>query len=314
VNPNELPTDNNKIFIESGYFHLHGAQLPTPNEVRQLASSRGVDVRNDYRPDPVRFTTQNLLVKWGRSVTIAEGQCLWFLYHHLGDKIPVPEIYGWQTDGDQTFLYMQLVQGDTLAERWDDLSPNEKVQVCGQLRDMVNTWRSIKIGEPHSARSSVTGAACLRPTSQLCQIGGQPLRDIMFDDANAGPAGPFDSITAFHDSFASFASRVSAAQGDLRRNEPELSGLTDDVPDVFTHADLALSNILVSNSPNGSAQIVAVVDWQQAGWYPAPWEWLKANDVAEPDSEWREQYIPQVLTAPHEGYSRSWQYISMALI
>jgi len=86
-------------------------------------------------------------VKFGKepTVTIAEGQCPWAL-RHIFPQLPVPEIYGWTTDGDTVFLYMELelVQGVTLEERWDSLPTTERVGICQELRAMLADLRRLR--------------------------------------------------------------------------------------------------------------------------------------------------------------------------
>jgi thiamine kinase-like enzyme len=53
---------------------------------------------------------------------------------------------------------------------------------------------------------------------------------------------------------------------------------------VFTHGDLRPANIIVtSTSP---AKVVAIVDWEQAGWYPDYWEYCKAMYTTDYEGEW----------------------------
>ncbi|KAJ5135168.1 uncharacterized protein N7515_004446 [Penicillium bovifimosum] len=74
-----------------------------------------------------------------------------------------------------------------------------------------------------------------------------------------------------------------------------------DVPVVFTHDDLVPPNIMLSSGPN--PKVVAVIDWGQAGWYPAYWEYCKAHRVrVNPDAfddvlyeEWITRYLPIIL-------------------
>jgi hypothetical protein len=58
--------------------------------------------------------------------------------------VPVPEIYGWRIDGREVFLYMQLIRGATLKQRWDYLSIAERTSVCGQFCGIISTPRQIK--------------------------------------------------------------------------------------------------------------------------------------------------------------------------
>lgn len=62
---------------------------------------------------------------------------------------------------------------------------------------------------------------------------------------------------------------------------------------VFTHGDLAPRNIMV----DAAGQITAILDWENAGWYPDYWEyanimkpsvdedWMKWMDLTKPQ-EW----------------------------
>lgn len=102
------------------------------------------------------FSEHNLLVKYGSITSIAEGQCLWMIRTYLGDKIPVPEVYGWCQDGEEVFIYMQLIQGSTLEQRWDRLCETERFNLCDQLRNMVAALREIKQGPGESYVGSIT--------------------------------------------------------------------------------------------------------------------------------------------------------------
>lgn len=55
---------------------------------------------------------------------------------------------------------------------------------------------------------------------------------------------------------------------------------------TFTHGDLNLGNILVQGAP-GSYNIVGVIDWEHAGWYPEFWEYFKLLCAVERSHEWR---------------------------
>lgn len=72
--------------------------------------------------------------------------------------VPVPEIYGWRTDGDQVFIYQELIAGVTLADRWNELEDEEKQYIIQRLKDMTYGLRLLEqdpsdifIGEANSA-------------------------------------------------------------------------------------------------------------------------------------------------------------------
>jgi hypothetical protein len=142
ISTSVLPAGNSIVFEDSSFFRGGRAsrKLPSPDEVRKTGSQG----RDRNRPAPVLFPSLGLVVKYGRAITIAEGQCLWAVRKLIGQVVPVPEIYGWQTDGDDTFIYMELIQGDTLEQRWDTLTKEEREDICHQLRRMVDSWRELR--------------------------------------------------------------------------------------------------------------------------------------------------------------------------
>ena len=72
------------------------------------------------------------------------------------------------------------------------------------------------------------------------------------------PAGPFTNVAVFNDWLATLRSR--APPGLNVDPGPWRSGLLDDIPIVFTHADLHRSNIMVSQGVNGIPRITAIID------------------------------------------------------
>lgn len=100
-------------FLESSFFRPHDPHkhLPTPQEVRALSAGPSA------QPDPVKFEELGLIVKFGPRVTVGEALCPWAIRRVLEDSAPVPEVYGWRIDGIEVFIYMELIQGDTLKER-----------------------------------------------------------------------------------------------------------------------------------------------------------------------------------------------------
>jgi hypothetical protein len=78
--------------------------------------------------------------------------------------------------------------------------------------------------------------------------------------------------------------------------DPYRQMLPDDSHIVFTHADLNPINVMVSK--DSPCQVLAIVDWQQAGWYPAYWEYCKAEYTVKYGEEWQAEYLPLVLEEP----------------
>jgi hypothetical protein len=133
-----LPSGSSVVFKESTYFLRNGSEssLPLPAEIRA-----------NQRPGhygPVQLESLSLLVKYGKDITIAEGQCLWALRRFLPSQVPVPDVYGWCEDNGEVFIYMELVRGVTLEKRWESLSKQERKIVCDQLRAMLLALRNLQ--------------------------------------------------------------------------------------------------------------------------------------------------------------------------
>ena len=84
-----------------------------------------------------------LLVKYGKcQVHVPEGQTLWALKRFLPD-VPVPEIYGWTTEGDYVLFYMEIVKGVTVEKRWPSMTDDEKAGFWKGTRAVVDNLRTL---------------------------------------------------------------------------------------------------------------------------------------------------------------------------
>jgi hypothetical protein len=139
-----LPSADRMVFRNTAFFTQKEAptSLPSPSVIRAAGSSLPVG----SKPSTVAFKSTNLMVKYGRAVTTSEGKCLWAIRSQMGDKCPVPEVYGWCCDGDEVFIYMELVRGDTLSSRWDrSVASGEEGNLCsaqtgGRGSAQIQAW------------------------------------------------------------------------------------------------------------------------------------------------------------------------------
>lgn len=103
-----------------------------------------INATNFNHPPPVRFPSLGMFVKYGADAIIVEAQTQMMLREKLQGRLPVPQVFGWTEDEGQTFIYMALVEGQTLMDRWSDLSGDEKQAICEELRDLVKMFRALK--------------------------------------------------------------------------------------------------------------------------------------------------------------------------
>ncbi|KAI0059368.1 kinase-like protein [Artomyces pyxidatus] len=219
-------------------------QIPSPNEVRAHH-----DVLQRGQATVVRFRELKLVVKYG-FVLQSECQALWAVRSFTA--VPVPVVYGWFCASEkETFLYMSLIEGVTLEERWSSMTSEQRESVTIQLCGIITQLQE------------------LRPPPDDVYIGSldhEPCRD-----GAIYAEGPFASSKELHDFFVTMCRSPDFGES-LARGVRQ--GLPDDQPIVFTHADLAFCNVMVS--ADGS-RAEALIDWDQAGFYPLYWEWVKLN-------------------------------------
>ncbi|OBS23315.1 hypothetical protein FPOA_03864 [Fusarium poae] len=256
-------------FSQSGFFRdARAPALPLPEEVRSLNEASGdLRARYDDHPTPLIIRSLGLVVKYGTEVTAAELEAQRFVHEQLQGQVPVPEVFAWAEDAGQGFIYMDLIEGDTLQSRFKNMDLTERDDVCAELRSMVNAWRGLTQDDPEP------------------YVGGHkklPLHDyyVAQKPERVGPYLGADAVREFH----------AACRIDIEEN----------VPLYFTQSDLCPPNILISRGNN--PKVVGILDFGQAGWLPSYWEYAKTtrSGILEEDfneelqEEWREVYLPKI--------------------
>lgn len=159
----DTPPSKSVIFTASTFFQQRRAvSLPAPEKVRRINRKSGnEDAERFNRPPPVTIPSLGLFIKYGADVTVAEAETQLLMYERLQGQVPVPEIFGWMEDGEQVFIYMQLVQGQTMLARWPTLNEIERQSVCAQLKSVVAAWRGLR----QEGGDAYIGKSAFCPTS-----------------------------------------------------------------------------------------------------------------------------------------------------
>ena len=140
-----LPSGTTVNFEQSSFFSRNnGRPFPTLSEIRAESARQHSELEHGTsNPPPVVFESLGLVVKYGKSrVNFAEGQCLWALSRLLSE-VPVPEIYGWTTEGDYVIMYMELVKGVTVEKCWPSMTDDEKTGLWKGIRGVVDNLRNL---------------------------------------------------------------------------------------------------------------------------------------------------------------------------
>lgn len=192
-------------------------------------------------------------------------------------SIPVPRVFdaGVRKDGTgHVCILMEYVEGETLDKAWESLNASQKAGIIAQLLGYLGQLRAI--GGPYIG--CVDGTHC---------------QDQFFSDCK-DPAsyGPFHSESAFCDGLVrSLRERTQNTWVDM------ICRFIKALPQhniVLTHNDLAPRNILVRD-----AKVVAILDWELAGYYPEHWEYVKALFWPEWNSSWIKDGIVDKILHPY---------------
>ncbi|CAK7245296.1 MAG: hypothetical protein STHCBS139747_006872 [Sporothrix thermara] len=235
---------------------------PTPSELAR-DNEQDLDADATILQSAGRIITLhpgNILKKTGRRVFLGEADAMRVA---AAGGVPVPHIYGSETTpAGLRRLTMSYVAGETLAAVWHGLSAAEKRAYARQLRDILTTMRAI--APP--------------PDGYIGACDGAGMRD----------GRPYDTFTA------------PACHGETEFNRYLMSCLHSKTPPlvrdafarrlaqqpahriVLTHGDLAPRNILVRDGA-----IVALIDWEDSGWLPEYWEYVKLfQRMAAMERDW----------------------------
>jgi aminoglycoside phosphotransferase len=128
-----MKNDKSINFGDTGFFSRNpGQSLPSPEQVRNVARINS-NYKVPCRSLAVHFLHLRLTVKFGTHVSVAEGHRLREIRRYLLNSVPVPEIYSWQCDRGEVFLYMEHILGKTLEQCWPTLGVESRNAVCEQL-------------------------------------------------------------------------------------------------------------------------------------------------------------------------------------
>ncbi|KAJ7361319.1 hypothetical protein DFH08DRAFT_1032351 [Mycena albidolilacea] len=113
--------------------------------------------------------------------------------------------------------------------------------------------------------------------------------------------GPYVDLAAFNDArvalFDKFARIHPPIADQLRAYRRDMR---DDLPVVFTHADIHRENVLLKQSSDGTqVDVLALLDWGCAGWRPIFWEGYKSAWLGHNFKVWGE--LGPRLFAGYEG-------------
>lgn len=183
-------------------------------------------------------------------------------------SVPVPKLHCAFAEKGKTYILMERIEGETLAQVWGQRSDESKARILRQLKGIVEELR--RISAP--------------PSIGVANVDGGPIFDHRLPRKSSW--GPFATIQDFH---RELRSGIDAGDIEDDASSPGVKDMASfheqawQAP-VLTHGDLSALNILVRGN-----EVVAIVDWETAGWYPHYWEYTSAKNTNPQNIWWQEE-------------------------
>ena len=181
--------------------------------------------------------------------------------------VPVPEVILAFAYAGHSYTFLRYPKGDSLLSAWGLMTPDERTRVQEQLRGAQADMRSLRPGPGRQDEGVVAN------------VGGGPLRTRAAPGKGQRVFGPFKTTTEFHRWVTRSDIRESFGSGVVDEAARCITRQDGRGRTVFTHGAFTARNILVRNG-----NVVAVVGWEAAGWYPTYWECLEARRLNARDS------------------------------
>lgn len=204
--------------------------------------------------------SKHRIVKTGRRVDLTEAATMKFIAENT--SIPVPKVHCSFIHEGRAYILMERIHGEELPTAFKRLQEPGRRKVYEQLKGISQELRSLK-PPPGTGIESCVGGSLYDSRMNRC-----PPR-----------FGPFKTIQDFHfwlrEGLQPSEVRKGASVDDFEWQDLEKMAAMQDEgpwpPPVFTHADLNPFNILVRGD-----EVVGILDWEFAGWYPSYWEYTSA--------------------------------------
>ncbi|KAJ5939169.1 phosphotransferase enzyme family protein [Penicillium verhagenii] len=249
-----------------------GRPLPTDDEITNATPISGEDTAQTI----VRIGT-HYVVKYGLGVNLMEGQNMLFIREKT--NIPVPRVYAlYSNSRGQSVIAMEYIAGQTLEAAWPLLSELEKDDILCELRGYCDTMRAL----PSPKYFGSVGKKKLLSTIFWTDSHNPQSSDSLIN-------GPFDSEDDFIEGMVQklIYNGANAVMTEYLRKIC-FPAVFKGHEAMFTHGDLQTKNIIVRQklSERQAKKKLVILDWENAGWYPAYWEFCMAYAAFRWDDDW----------------------------
>lgn len=231
--------------------------MSTPGEVPTLEAIHGsTDLLFQQGGTKIVGIGADIIVKYGERVNRCEADAMIFVATKT--SIPVPRVMATFEHLGNTYICMERAGGQSLEDYLPEADGDILTALARELNNIVQQLQSLQ-GE------------------QIGALNNGPCTDYLWQYNTDLSPGPFVNEAQFNDTLTSFYHSKNPSNFHLFLR----SLYKDRHRIVYTHGDLTPRNIMVKDG-----RIVAILDWEFAGWYPEYWEYAKAFYGADWKTEW----------------------------
>ncbi|PFH61723.1 hypothetical protein XA68_16444 [Ophiocordyceps unilateralis] len=233
-------------------------------------------LRRLWKHRPSLLLAFNIFIKVKPYENLAEAYALRFVSRHT--SIPVPKVHCAFVYKGKTYIVMSKIRGQMLRNGWLSRPQESKKKILEQLSRMLAELRSV----PRPAGVGVSN------------VNGGPFEDCRLP--SQARRSPYATTRNFHQALANDLD-PDVEYGNLGPDVAELLCFYRESRHdlVLTHGDLSSLNILARGD-----QVVGIVDWETAGWFPSYWEYTCAKYVNPYNTFWEQEVDHFLPSLPHE--------------
>ncbi|BGP32682.1 hypothetical protein JCM10296v2_004465 [Rhodotorula toruloides] len=191
-------------------------------------------------------------------------------------------VKGWRLDN----IYFEFIQGVPLNHLFDEPHPAFVDSICQQLSQMLDKLHALA-APPGTAIGSLDGntfALSPRQDNTALRKTGLPTTSAAL-------------IDYLHSRYLTCENPTEQAWREVEAH------LDRSAPLVFIHGDIHAANILISEK-DGKPEIVAIIDWECAGYYPEWVEYKAPARRAESGKSLTATTVMMAVCGPAVGFSK----------